>query len=359
MRIGIDARPLTSKKAGIGYYLEGLLKEIIKNDKENEYYLFSDREICFDIEAENLHKIQAEGSIKKTLWYFMLLPKVLKKYKINLFWGTQHVLPLIKDKSLKKVLTIHDLVCYEYPETMSKYNKIINKLLLPYSVKSADEIIAVSNSTKEGILKNFESSVGDKVSVIYEDVEIKNEINFDIDRKKDKYILFIGTIEPRKNITTLLDAYELIRDKIDIKLIIAGKLGWDSDKFKNSLKNNKYYEDIQYLDYISNEEKLNLLRKCTLFVFPSVYEGFGLPVLEAMRLGAIPIVSNVSSLDELIEPNFMKFDPRSKEEIFKTAINLLEDDKLYLEATKYIENRQKDFNWNLFSKEYINLFNRM
>lgn len=360
MKIGIDARPLTSKKTGIGYYLSWLLKEILEKDKVNEYYLFSDRKIEFEYDYSNLYKIEDKRMIKKTLWYFLFLPKLIKAYDIELFWGTQHILPYIKDKNVNTILTIHDLVCYEYPNTMGKYNRIINKTLLPYSVRRADKLIAVSENTKDGIIKYFGIGMEQKINVIYEDVIVNDIDTIKLDKKiNSEYILFVGTIEPRKNLINLLDAYSKVRKYKNIKLIIAGKLGWGADEFKNKLSENAFKEDIEYLDYISEEEKINLIKNCKLFVFPSLYEGFGLPVLEAMRLGTIPVVSNSSSLKELVEVDYLKFNPNNTDEIADKILELLENEDLYAKALEYIKDREKEFDWNIFSDSYIKLFKKI
>jgi glycosyltransferase involved in cell wall biosynthesis len=366
MNIGVDARPLVSKKAGIGYYLNDVLLSILKYDTENNYYLFSDRKI--DFPHENFKNVFLIGELhgfflKKTLWYVFKLSSILKTYKIDLFWGTQHVLPYFTS-DIKTVLTIHDLVAFRYPETMKFYNKCINKAFIPSSIRRANSLIAVSNSTKNDIIKYFNINTN-KIKVIYEDIileDYNHNIKIDIDKfgLKDKgYILFIGTIEPRKNLKLLLESFEKIKDKTNLDLIICGKIGWGSDDIIRKIKNHKYKENIHYLNYVSQQEKIFLLRNCFAFIFPSIYEGFGLPAIEAIKSDRIAIVSDVSSLKEIIEIDELKFKSNDSNDLTNKIVELYFDKNKYNKCLKYCKERAKDFDWNKFSKEYINEFYKL
>lgn len=358
MRIGIDARPLIEKKTGIGYYLKYLLENILENDKINEYVLISDREIYFDKkDYRNLEFIIDDRSkVKKTLWYLFKMDKICKENNIDIFWGTQHVLPYGL-KNIKKILTIHDLVAFDFKDTMNKYNRIINKIFIPQSIRKADKIIAVSNSTKDRILNHFKNLDKHKVKVIYEDVVIKKNIYIkdafleenNIERKK--YIMFLGTIEPRKNIKTLVKAFEIINKNIDVKLVICGKYGWNCEEEKALIESNK--ENIVFLKYISDDEKQYLMKESFLFVMPSVYEGFGLPVLEAMRCNAVVLVADNTSLKEIVEEEYLRFETMDFNDLAFKILNLYNDSQLYSNALSYCNQRQADFNWDDIAKDYI------
>ncbi|HFE9684206.1 TPA: glycosyltransferase family 4 protein [Clostridium perfringens] len=365
MKIGIDARPLIEKKTGIGYYLFYLLENILKNDKENEYYLFSDRKIYFDYSKyDNLIIIEdIDSKLKKTAWYLLKCNKLCKKYKIDVFWGTQHVLPL-RLKNIKKLLTVHDLVAFDFKETMSIYNRVINKLLIPNSLKKADKLVAVSNSTKERINYNFPEIEEKKIKVIYEDVVIKNiSKNFDYKILKKsgleskKYLMFLGTIEPRKNIKTLIKAFLDINRETKMKLVICGKYGWKCEEERGLIERNK--DKIVFLNYVTEDEKNYLMKNTFALIFPSLYEGFGLPVLETIRNGSIALVANNTSLKELIEEDFLRFETKNDLDLFNKVINLYKDEKLYRRALEYCNKREKFFSWDNISKEYIELFNNL
>ncbi|MCM8709412.1 glycosyltransferase family 4 protein [Clostridium sp. SYSU_GA19001] len=369
MNIGIDARPLSKYKTGIGFYLDSLLTNLLEIDKENVYYLFSDRHVVFEGDKyKNLIVIEDSNKIyKKTLWYLFKVPQLIRKYNIDIFWGTQHVLPL-KLYNAKSLLTIHDLVVYEMPETMQTYNKLINKIFIPFSIKKADKIIAVSKATKLGIHKYFYNDIDtEKISVIYEDgtyIEISKEQEVDFFKKNNKivpkeYLLYVGTIEPRKNISTLLKAYESIRKETDLKLVLCGKLGWKSKNIKEAIHNHKYAEDIIYLNYVTNVEKHVLMKNCFIFIFPSLYEGFGLPVVEAMKQNAVTIVSNSSSLKELVELEELKFEKFDYEKLSNKIENLYNNEKEYERLKAYCIRRGKEFNWQSVAKDYLNIIRNM
>ncbi|GAA0091496.1 glycosyltransferase family 1 protein [Paraclostridium bifermentans] len=359
MRIGIDARPLIEKKTGIGYYLQYLLENILKNDKENQYFLFSDRKVYFECEKyKNLHVvIDNDSNMKQTLWYLLRTNKLCKEYEIDIFWGTQHVLPLGLRKQ-KTVLTMHDLVAFDFKETMSTYNKIINQLFIPKSLNKADKIITVSKSTKERLNYHFPKINRDKVKVIYEDVVVSNDYSKvdkqkfeDLGIKNKEYLMFLGTIEPRKNIKTLIKAFENINKETGLKLVICGKYGWKYEEEKELIEKNK--ENIMFLNYITEEEKSYLMKNSFLFVFPSLYEGFGLPVLEAMRNESAVIVANNTSLKELVEKEELKFETYDDKDLERKIINLYKDKNLYMEAIEYCKSRQSYFSWDEISQRYI------
>lgn len=371
MNIGIDARPLVEHKTGIGYYLSSLLANILQKDKDNQYYLFSDRKIYFDKEEfSNVTFIEDTENriLKKTPWYVFKLPRLLSQYRINIFWGTQHVLPGSVDKNIKTMLTMHDLVSYELPETMNTYNRIINKLLIPSSINKADVIIAVSHSTKEGILKYFGRKIdAARVKVIYEDgkyipVSTEQERTYfqnNSEIKAGSYLLYLGTLEPRKNIETLIKAFEILREKRDIRLVLCGKIGWKAEAINNAIVKSKYNKDITYLSYVSDMDKYILMKNCFTFVFPSLYEGFGLPVVEAMKQGAVVVVSDNSSLRELVDLDELKFDTLNERELSEKLMALWDNEDLFQKCKDYCSSRGNDFDWGDIANQYIHIMSSL
>lgn len=296
------------------------------------------------------------------------LPKLIENYKIDVFWATQHVLPVFLTKSVKKVLTIHDLVCYEMPETMATLNRWINKLFIPYSIKNSDMIVADSDSTKRGMKKYFGETVDDnKVEVVYLAAEsvkvdyIDEDIFFQSHKriKPYNYLLYVGTLEPRKNINTLLKAYELIRKDIEINLVLCGKVGWKTNDVIDNINNHPFNRDIIYMDYVTNLEKHILMKNCFTFIFPSLYEGFGLPVVETMKLDSIAVVSNSSSLNEIVDNEELKFDKHDYKRLSEIIINLYNNRDKYEDLKRYCKERAKIFNWKKSAEQYIEVFNKV
>lgn len=361
MIIGIDARPLIEKKTGIGYYLYYLLENILENDKENKYILFSDRKIYFDITKYNNVTVVEDSNkkLKKTLWYMFNIKNLCTEHDVDVFWGTQHVLPFGLNK-IKTVLTIHDLVAFDMPETMHSYNRLINKMLIPMSIRKADQIIAVSKSTKKRIMHHFGNKMGNKIEVIYEDVIVDTDYS-GIEQNylqklgigEKQYLLFVGTVEPRKNIITLVKALKYINEKTGIKLVICGKYGWKNEEEKKIIEENM--DKIIFLNYVGEKEKNYLMNKSFSVVLPSKYEGFGLPILEALKNNTIAMVANNTSLIEIIEEECLQFDTFNSDQLAKRVIELYENKELYNKAYLYCQKRKDEFDWGSISKKYINV----
>ncbi len=314
MIIGIDARGLDGNKAGIPTYIEEVIRKINNsNENEDKYILYSCRDIKLDINLkENIIIRTCKTRLLGSFWLYSSLPKMLKQDNVDVFWGTQHCLPKRNKytKNMRFILTICDLAIKKLKTVGSFKNTIVQKLFLKKSIKHADEIIAISKATKNDILEIYKIPEN-KVKVVYcgtnlpEEKELtekeKKQIEEKFKIKDTPYIFFLSTIEPRKNIETLIKAFNYIRRKEDInlKLILAGGLGWKYQGVLDLVQNSEFKEDIVMSGYISKEEKKYLYEHTACFVYPSLYEGFGLPILEAMSNKALVITGNNSSLPEV------------------------------------------------------------
>ncbi|ADQ41907.1 glycosyl transferase group 1 [Caldicellulosiruptor acetigenus I77R1B] len=368
MRIGVDARALSEVKTGIGYYLYTLVREIAKEDKKLEFFLFSNKEIFLDYSLPNVNVVvdkKSKFNQKGTIWFLTSANRLIKEYAIDIFWGPCNVLPFIYNKKVKKLLTIHDLVFLKFPQTMEKRNYYINKVLIPFSIKSADKIVTISKSTENDLKALFKHACN-KVSVIYnpvniEDIGAKEEeeyfLNKDFARKG--YILYVGTIEPRKNIKILLDISEDIYIRTGLKVVLAGKMGWESEAVKQRVRDLSEKGFVKYLSYVNEKEKAILMRNCFVFVFPSFYEGFGLPVVEALKYGAVVLVSDASSLRELIDHQDLRFNPESSEQLKNKILQLFNEKNIYDFYRRMCNNMAEKFDNKKIIKQYLKLFYEM
>lgn len=302
-----------------------------------------------------------------------MLPKILKEDGIDIFWGTQHVLPERNEdtENIRYIVTIHDLAIQKLKNVGSFTNTIIQKIFVKRSLKEADKIIAVSEATKRDILEIFKIKE-DKVNVIYSGTNILKDITITEKQEKEiqekfkienePFIFFLSTIEPRKNIETLIKAFNRIKDteNIKLKLILAGKLGWKYDKVINLYETSKYKEDIIMPGFISKEEKQYLYRNAKCFVYPSLYEGFGLPILEAMANKALVVTSNISSLPEvggnvaIYYENVL--DEQELADKIRFAINLTKEEREE-RANKGTE-QVKEFTWDKCAKQTITILTK-
>ena len=397
MKIGIDCRTILNpgfgENAGIGHYTYYLVNKLLELDKENQYILFFDNLLSKDA-VEKMIGDKKNVEIRffpfhkykhylPFVFSHILISATLEKEKLDLFHSPTGSLPLsYKGKS---IVTVHDLAIYQHPEWFPSNflvgQKFSTKTIVPKSLKKAKKIIAVSRCTKRDIQKNFKIK-GDKIKVIYEGVEFRDlparegetcgvisKICFD-DLKakyglKDNYLFFIGTIEPRKNIEGIIKAFcNLIKDDKELRekyqLVLAGAKGWKhKGVFKvieECSKNFDGEKTIKYLGYVPAEDKNALPKNASCFVFPSLYEGFGLPVLEALSLGVPTITSKISSLPEIARDVAVLVDPNNTEKISEGMRKILANKKFRDELSRKGAERAKNFSWEKCARETLEVY---
>lgn len=397
MRIGIDCRTILNpgygENAGVGHYTFYLVNYLLKIDKDNQYILFFDNLLSRSAVQEVIEKatnvqirffpFHRYKHYLPFIFSHILMAAALDKEQLDVFHSPSYTLPLAyKGKS---VVTVHDLAIYKHPEWFAK-KKLVGqnfstKMVVPQSLKKAKKIIAVSKHTKKDIQEIFKTQ-SEKIRVIYEGVTFRNlpsknetvcgfktKICFDdLMIKyglKENYILFLGTIEPRKNIDSLIKVFcQLVQKKKDFlenyQLILAGAKGWKYDKVFKTLeecqKKLKNKDAVKYIGYVPGQDKFALMKYATCFVFPSLYEGFGLPVLEAMSLGVPTITSNVSALPEVSGSAAVLINPYRLESIYEALLKVLLDKKLRDELSKRSVSQAKKFSWEKCAKETLKVY---
>lgn len=378
MKIGIDITPLTwGNKTGIGWYAYHLIKNIKNVDKKNLYILYG----CFIKQYKKILKIKSDFKSENFYVSVKFFPNRIYNYAvqtilpIELFHGKFdiiHTLHPFSPVSMlgKQIITIHDLTPLINPEWFVPLHSEKFRFIISKAVKRTDLIIADSNSTKKDIVKFFNINA-EKIEVIYlaadeiykpiqekEFIE-KTKKKYGIDKK---YILFVGTIEPRKNLVRLLSVFKQIKHHIkDYQLVICGQPGWKTKTFFSKLNSfpEEVKKDIILTGYVPREEQLLLYNGCELFIYPSLYEGFGLPVLEAMSCGVPVITSNISSLPEVGGDAVILVNPEDEDEIGNAIIKVLEDKNLReLLIRKGIE-RSKLFNWRKTAEETLKIYKKV
>ncbi|MBU2229549.1 glycosyltransferase family 4 protein [Patescibacteria group bacterium] len=378
MRIGIDCRNILNQKgevAGVGHYTYFLVKNILKTDKKNEYFLYFDYKMANktkEFEQKNVQiKFFPFSQYKRYMpfsYSHMLISAVLIKDKLDVFHAPAYACPLTYPGKI--VLTVHDLAIYRHPSWFPSGQSFSTKILVPKSIKKAVRIIAVSKATKRDIMKLFKTP-SDKVSVVYEGVvpqksigKTKSVSKTIIQRKYkigEKYLFFIGTIEPRKNLVALIKAYNLLLLKNykkfkDYDLVIAGKKGWKYEEIFKTIKDQKFNYKIRFLNYVSQEHKVALMKNATCFVFPTLYEGFGLPIAEAMSMGVPVITSKVSSMPEVSGDAALLIDPNKIVDIEKALAKVLANKRLREKMSKAGISQAKKFTWAKAAKETIKVY---
>lgn len=360
MKIGIDISQTAYIGTGVARYTNGLINAILKYDKENKWvFFFSSLRNSIDKKTER--KIKEKGhrliltklppTLLSFLWNDLHIFKI-EHFTGNLDWfiTSDWVEP---PSNMKKATIVHDLVFLIYPETVDK--KILNtqKKRLYWVKKESDIIFCVSNTTKQDFTNLFNIDEK-KLTAIYSGVDILTPNKEQIEETLTKYnikkpfILSVGKIEPRKNIKKLIQAYNLLGNK-DIDLLIAGPSGWGK---KVDLKDS----GVKMLGYVSDIELFSLYSSCLFFIYPSIYEGFGYPVLEAMKMGAAVATSNTSALSEIGKDSTYLFNPKNTEDI-KNALDIMIKDKALRDRLKRkgIE-KSKIFTWK---NAYENMIKRL
>lgn len=233
--------------------------------------------------------------------------------------------PYFRKPKIPVVVTVHDIIPFLFPEFHNWKRIVYFKFFLPFYFKNVDAFIAVSQSTKNDLVKYYRVPES-KISVVHDCI---SEIKYEKVRKDD-FILYLGTLEPRKNVEGVIRAFAILKSRgFKHKLIIAGGRGWKFSKIFSLVKKLNLENEVVFKGYVSGEEKAELYRKAKLFVWPSFYEGFGLPVLEAMAYGTPVVTSNVSSLPEVCGDSAFLVNPHSVQDIAGAMIHILSSTKLY------------------------------
>jgi len=361
LKIGINAGILTHDITGVGRYLVCLLNEFSKNGS-HEYFIYLPQEIDLTgIVPSNMtirHSCFPRG-IGKKIWEQTVLPNWARRDKLDIFWSPSHHLPLWLASSTVKVVTIHDVVWKKSPETMVWWRRLSEAILMPLTIKRADHIITVSCSTRDDVIQSW-PTVSKNITVIYPGM-----VRFESDKENNKnhvdaseyYILFVGTLEPRKNLVRLIQAYSVLPSKFRLryKLKIVGGKGWGGerllDEYSDDIKNN-----IEFMGYLSDLELGRLYRDASLFAMPSLYEGFGLPLLEAMYYGIPVLTSNCSSMPEVVAEAGVLVDPYDFQSIANGIVKILSDKKLSEELLALSQKRISNFSWEKSAVQILSLF---
>jgi glycosyltransferase involved in cell wall biosynthesis len=360
MLIGIDGIPLRDLKTGVGHYTFELAKSLALAAPENQLEILSpfhfETSQSEQVSGElppNLKLTRVKVNLLERNWWTIGLPRYIKRKSFDLFHGTNFDVPLWH--RCPTVLTVHDLSSILHPRTHKAGHVRRERRRLPLMARSATQVVTHCESVRREIVDHLHLS-REKVSTIpaaarsiFRPLPAAQTV---ASRKRlgveDEFLLFVGTIEPRKNLVTLLNAYRKLLDatKQPPQLVIAGKKGWLTDKVFNTVRELGIEKRVCFTGYLSDSDLCALYSSCRIFIYPSIYEGFGLPPLEAMACGAPVITSAIPSISEVVAKAAELVAPGSIDGLAQSIGRLLEDGNERERLSLAGLNRAREFSWN-------------
>lgn len=376
-RFGFDKKTGLPNRVGSSEFCFQILSELARIDNTNKYSVFLPTPPSKDLPPER-ENWKYEVFRSKKLWTLLGLSKRLmrEKGRLDVFFSPTHYLPLFT--GAPPAIAILDVSYLYFPELFKK--KDLNQLKFwgGYSIRKAKKIITISNSSKNDIIRAYGVSK-DKVEVVYPGIKKIKDSGFkiydmeELEKKfgiKGPYILFVGTLQPRKNITRLVEAFAKLKEQKSISkelrtktqeltLVVVGKRGWQYEEILEAPKKYGVEASVKFLENVTDEELPSLYKNALCFVLPSLYEGFGLPILEAMQYGCPVLTSNVSSLPEAGGDAALYFNPEDTEDITKNLKLITQNSKLREELIKKGYEQVKKFSWEKSARKTLGVLQEL
>lgn len=360
MVIGFDgSRAFAKDRTGTENYSYQLLRVLAKIDRNNQYIIYL-RTQGVPLQGW-LDNFQLREIHWPRFWTQAGLALQTFKDKLDILFVPAHTLPLIRKPGLKTVITVHDLGSEYLPSMHQVKQRLYLSFIQEYQLKGAFKIIAVSKATKDDLIKRI-GIAPDKIAVVYEGYDkmqfrpIRNDILVDSLRqyalKPGEYFLFVGTIQPRKNLERIIKAFA-ISQYPNIDLVIAGSKGWLSDQIYQLPKRLGIEGRVKFLGYVSEKDLPALYSGAIALIFPSLFEGFGLPILEAQACGCPVITSNVSSMPEVVGKGAIYVNPYKVDDIVKGMMEITTNYELRTKLANLGFENVKRFSWEKCARETL------
>lgn len=366
LRIGVDIRPFYEPLTGVGWYLYYLLHELAKHP-DVELCLFGDARITeygpqlhADIPANARYftfdlRGQSPGRFDRPLTAAAYVAW-MELADCDVWFAANYFLPRLHSAvARKRVITIHDLTYKRFPELLQKETLFALEAQMSREIAAADAIICVSESTRRDLLRFYDVDPSRAVA-IHSGLGAPKQAA-PIEGLPSRYILFVSTIEPRKNLGTLIDAYQTLRDRgvYDGSLVVVGRVGWKSESLLPRLQS----PGIVHLDYLEAAQLVTVYRNAEVFAFPSIYEGFGFPLLEAMTHGVPSVAARSSSLPEVGGDAALYFDPTNASELAAQLERLVTSSELKQQLVSKGHEQVAKFRWDVAAEETLAVLRRV
>src|SRR5262245_643771 len=371
MRIAIDVRPLSRYRSGVGYYIRNLLSAFSRVADGERFFLFHHDPRSLDdtplpksasiVRSPFSHESHPLGD----LWRDYLLPRPLRRLGIDVFHGPAFVIPRTK-RGFASVVTIHDLVAFLHPATVPWRYSLYMRGQIREAVRRADRIIAISEAERDELIETT-GARADKIRVIYHGVEPRFRPPRDPEETEPllarygitrPFLFHLGNIEPRKNLHSVFRAFEMIRRKTDrrLSLVIGGETGWLYKGILEEARRCDAGPPPIFTGYLAEEDAAVSLGAASVFVFPSLYEGFGMPILEAMACGVPVVTSDRGAMREVAGGAALLVEPESPEAIAGAIVSILEDPALAGRLSAMGRERAAGFTWERAAAQTLALY---
>lgn len=366
MKVGIDARLLSRPLTGIGRYTLEMIKALSYLDGF-ELYLYSpapilDAHLPFLDKVAKITNTNWQSGLLRQLWSETLLPYWVSRDDVDVFWGTGHRLPSYLPDRIARVVTIHDLVWKYVPDTMRTLSRTLESWQMPKAVRNADYVVADSLATANAIEETFKINP-DKLSVVYlaaspfvSEPDEASLLKLGIDKP---FFLFVGTLEPRKNLHRLLKAYSTLPEPIKSQaiLVVVGGKGWGKLKLPELINQLNLLDRVKLLGYVDEDTLAALYAKALFLAMPSIYEGFGLPLLEAMVYGTPVLTSQSSSMPEVAGNAGLLIDPMEVSSIKNGLAKMIVDHDFRNRLADRAQLNAARFSWDKSAIEISDILN--
>lgn len=364
MKIGVNTRLfLKGKLEGIGWFMHETLKRMVLDHPEHEFVFFFDRpydqEFVF---AKNVKPVvigpQARHPFLFYIWFEWAIPKALKKYKVDVFLSPDNYGSL--RTNVPTCLVVHDLAFEHYPKFVSSVNLYHYKKFVPKFVKKATRIVAVSSFTKEDIIQHY-GTAAEKIDIIYNGAhEAYQPLSYDEklatkERYTEgrEYFLFTGSLHPRKNVINLLKAFVKFKRRLKspMKLVIVGRMAWLAKEIEEAKAKMPFKDEVKWLGYVELEELTKITGAAYAMVYPSLFEGFGIPILESLKTGVPAIAANTSSMPEVLGNAGILVNPLEVEEIANAMEQIYKNEDLRSKLVAHAKEQSSKFSWDKSAQE--------
>ncbi len=365
MKIAFDAKRLFLNNAGLGNYSRGLVSSLRKNFPENEYVLCTTKTRKNSSTQEFLDSypiISPQTGFMRSAWRSKGIVKDLKDNSIEIYHGLSHEIPIgLAKANIKSIVTIHDLIYRFFPEDFPWIDRKIYDYKWKYACKNSDLIIATSEATKQDIIKYF-SVDGSKIHVVYQTCNSIFEVNHskeEIQKAIDKYdlpnefLLYVGAFSKRKNVLELIKSYDSVKDLVKLPLVLVGN-GSEQSQIEAFIKKSSLEKKIFVRNNVITEDLPAIYQAAHTFIYPSKYEGFGIPIVEALKSGTQVITSNCSCMPEVGGNAAIYCNPFSKTSISEALVEAVRTNI----PAELIKNQAIKFSVEKFASDTMNVYSK-